>query len=427
MTALLAIAGGVAIARGWQVIDAIRSSENNVVVALPPRDPTIQARLNEIQARIAQGKSVATPHAATPAASPVSGSAVNDGGTPTGVTPITAAASPIATDGVASPVQSVASDTSPTPGLSDGTSGQSNLDVVKALVSAGVNGGNPSTSSVWNGRTDINLLVAGIDRRPAGGDQNTDVVILVHIDLIDKRVAAISIPRDLWVDIPGVGQDKINSAYNHAIITSPNNSAAGIAKLRDTVETVFGVPIDGYVLFDFNGFKSVVDELGGVDINVPAKLVDTEYPTEDYGVKTVIFEAGEQHMDGETALEYVRTRHADSDDGRRNRQEQVMLALFAKGKNLSSITKIQPLIFSLGKTIQTSFPLDQQLTLARLGLEMNQDNIRFTVLGADVLAGGPLYSGGPWVYSGDMTVIAAYVQSALITDPAAYATPTTTP
>jgi len=144
---------------------------------------------------------------------------------------------------------------------------------------------------------------------------------------------------------------------------------------------------------------------------------------------TVTFEAGEQHMNGERALQYVRTRHADSDDGRRDRQEQVMLALFNKGKNLNVITKIQPLILALGKTIQTSFPLDQQLTLARLGLEMNQDNIRFTVLGADQLAGGPLYDGGPWVYSGDMTVIAQYVQNALSTDPSAYAigTPVATP
>lgn len=299
--------------------------------------------------------------------------------------------------------------------------------MVKDLISAGVNGGDPSTSSVWNGRTDLYVLIAGIDRRPEGGDQNTDVIILAHVDLINKRVAAISIPRDLWVDIPGFGQDKINSAYNHARLASPNDPAAGISKLRDTIEADFGVPIDGYILFDFNGFKTVVDELGGVDINVPNKIVDTAYPTDNYGVMTVTFEPGMQHMDGARALEYVRTRHADSDDGRRDRQMQVMLALFEKGKSLSSITKAQPLILALGKSVQTSFRLDQQLTFARLALETNQSNIRLTVLGADKLAGGPLYDGGPWVYSGDMTQIAQYVQDSLSTDPSAFLDPTPTP
>jgi anionic cell wall polymer biosynthesis LytR-Cps2A-Psr (LCP) family protein len=156
-------------------------------------------------------------------------------------------------------------------------------------------------------------------------------------------------------------------------------------------------------------------------------IVDTQYPTEDYGVKTVTFEPGEQHMNGERALEYVRTRHADSDDARRDRQVQVMLALFQKGKNLRSITKIQPLILALGKTVQTSFPLDQQLTFARLALETDKSNIRLTVLGADLLSGGPLYDGGPWVYTGDATQIAAYVQSSLSTDPAAFAEAAATP
>ena len=321
----------------------------------------------------------------------------------------------------------VMADLTVTPSFSDDSGSQSNLDVVRAMISAGVSGGNPSTSSVWKGRTELTVLVAGIDRRPNGGDQNTDVIILVHVDLINRRVAAISIPRDLWVDIPGVGQDKINSAYNYGVKADGSNAAAGISILRDTVESVFGVPIDGYVLFDFNGFKDVVDELGGVDIDVPNKIVDTAYPTEDYGVKTVTFEQGEQHMDGETALEYVRTRHSDSDDGRRDRQMQVMLALFGKGKNLSTIAKIQPLILALGKTVQTSFPLDQQLTFARLGLEMNQDDIRFTVLGADRLTGDYLYVGGPWAYTGDMNQIAAFVQSSLSTNPADYPVPAASP
>jgi LCP family protein required for cell wall assembly len=387
------------------VIDAIRTSENTSVVALHPRDPTIQAKLDETKAMLTGGKRAATPAGATPIASPVA-------------SPV---ASPIP-EGNGTPV---AVDAASITGVGD-SGDQSSFDVVRELIQAGTSG-DPSTSDVWGGRTDLFVLIAGIDRRPEGGDQNTDVIILAHVDLINQRVAAISIPRDLWVDIPGVGQDKINSAYNHGRLAAPNDPAAGISKLRDTIEAVFGVPIDGYILFDFNGFKTVVDELGGVDIDVPNMIVDTQYPTEDYGVKTVTFEPGEQHMNGERALEYVRTRHADSDDARRDRQVQVMLALFQKGKNLRSITKIQPLILALGKTVQTSFPLDQQLTFARLALETDKSNIRLTVLGADLLSGGPLYDGGPWVYTGDATQIAAYVQSSLSTDPAAFAEAAATP
>lgn len=404
--AIFAVVAGVAVAKGWQVIDAIRSSENSAVVALPPRNPTVQAQLDETKALLAAGKKTATPIAGTPISSQ--------------------AASPVASPAAGNSATPVAADPHATASISGGSSDQSSLDVVRELIQSGVSGGDPSISSVWSGRTDLNILIAGIDRRPEGGDQNTDVIILAHVDLINKRVSAISIPRDLWVDIPGVGQDKINSAYNYGRLASPNDPAAGISKLRDTVEALFAVPIDGYILFDFNGFKTVVDELGGVDINVPKEIIDTQYPTANYGVMTVTFEPGMQHMDGARALEYVRTRHADSDDGRRDRQMQVMLALFQNGKSLSSITKAQPLILALGKTVQTSFRLDQQLTFARLALETDKSNIRLTVLGADRLTGGPLYAGGPWAYTGDMTQIAVYVQASLSTDASAFAASPTT-
>ena len=129
--------------------------------------------------------------------------------------------------------------------------------------------GDPGKSQVWGGKTAINLMVLGVDKRPDGGDQNADVIIIAHVDLASHKVAAVSIPRDLLVEIPGVGQDKINSAYNYGIKADPQSKVAGVAKMRDTLESVFGVYLDGYIMVDFNGFTDVIDAMGGVVIDVP--------------------------------------------------------------------------------------------------------------------------------------------------------------
>ena len=175
--------------------------------------------------------------------------------------------------------------------------------------------------------------------------------------------------------------------------------------------------LDGYVLIDFDGFTEVVDSVNGVDINVPYDIVDEEYPTEDFGTEVVRFDEGFQHMDGEQALKYVRTRHADSDDARRERQYQVLLALFDTGKRFSSVTRADNIILALGNSVQTSFPLDQQLTLARVGMEIERSDIRLSVLGPPLLQQG-YTEDGKWVYYGDQTEMVAFVQNALITDPA---------
>jgi LCP family protein required for cell wall assembly len=304
-----------------------------------------------------------------------------------------------------------------TPPLAQGSGDTSRLSVVRDIVGAGTEDGDPGLSPVWGGRTSLNILVVGVDRRADGGDQNADVLIIAHVDLINKRVAAVSLPRDLLVEIPGVGPDKVNGSYNYGVLADPDDPAAGVAKVRDTIETVFGVPLDGYILIDFSGFENVVDSVGGVDVEVPYAIVDEEYPTEDYGTEVVTFDPGLQHMDGETALKYVRTRHGDSDDARRERQYQVLLALFDKGKSIGSVTRFDDIIGALGGSVQTSFPFEQQLTLARLGLEIERIDIRLSVLGPPLLESG-YTEDGRWVYTGDTTTIVAFVQDALKTDPA---------
>lgn len=288
----------------------------------------------------------------------------------------------------------------------------SRMDILRQVLGQGFDSGDPGTSEVWNGQTTINVLVIGLDRRPEGGDQNADVIIIAQIDLLNGKVRAVSIPRDLLVEVPGFGYDKINSAYNHGIAGDPENSAAGVGLVRDTIEYNFGVPIDDYVLVDFSGFTKVIDAVGGITVDVPYEINDPEYPTDNYGTEHLIIPAGETQMDGELALKYVRTRHADSDDQRRERQLQVLRAIFAKGQSLGSVSKIDNLILALGDSAQTSFPLEEQLTLARLALEMSDDDITLSSLAPPLIQGGTIASGA-WVYSGDMAVIAQFIQDAI--------------
>jgi polyisoprenyl-teichoic acid--peptidoglycan teichoic acid transferase len=288
----------------------------------------------------------------------------------------------------------------------------SHLDVLQQVLGAGFDSGDPATSEVWNGDTELTILVLGVDTRAEGGDQNADVILIANLDLINRQLRAVSIPRDLLVEIPGIGYDKINSAYNYGVKADPENPAAGVAKMRDTIEYNFGIPIEHYVMIDFDGFVDVVDAIGGIEVDVPYDILDEEYPTEDYGVETIFFPAGLTEMDGETALKYVRTRHADSDDQRRERQMQVILAIFQKGKSIGSVGRIDNMIVALGDSSQTSFRLDQQLTLARLAMEMDATNITMSSLAPPLIQGGVIDTGA-WVYTGDMPSIIAFIREAV--------------
>lgn len=383
----------------WRVVEAIVQAEKSAVIAWPTREPWV-----------AQGVILTQ----TPESSPTETAVPTSTPVPAGATESSDPAptpSPTATVAPETPT-AVPSPTPTFPPLAQGPGSTGRISVVREIIGAGVDGGDPGTNEVWGGRTSLNILLVGVDRRADGGDQNADVIIIAHVDLIAKKVSAVSLPRDLLVEIPEIGPDKINGSYNYGVLADPDNPVAGIAKVRDTIEYVFGVPLDGYVLIDFDGFKEVVDSVDGIEVDVPYEIVDEEYPTEDYGTEVVRFAPGVQQMDGETALKYVRTRHADSDDARRERQFQVLLSLFDKGSSFGSITKADELILALGQSVQTSFPLDQQLILARVGMEVDRSQIRLSVLGPPLLTSG-YTADGKWVYLGDQAAIVAFVQDAL--------------
>jgi LCP family protein required for cell wall assembly len=167
----------------------------------------------------------------------------------------------------------------------------------------------------------VALLVLGSDARPDeirhGAVGRTDTLLTVVADRSPGGLVLISIPRDLWVDIPNYGSERINAAY----------SLGGMRAAERAAANVLGVPVDRALLIGLQGVRDVVDAAGGIEIDVPYAIHDDAYPTDDYGTMVLDIPAGRQHMDGETALRYARTRHQDNDFGRMARQQQVMVAL----------------------------------------------------------------------------------------------------
>lgn len=279
-------------------------------------------------------------------------------------------------------------------------------------VLGAASGADPGLDPVWGGKRYLNVLVLGFDARDGETDPpRGDVFMLAQLDLVAKTLNVVSIPRDLWVTIPGYGEERINAAY--PLGWRANQPAAGVALVKRTVEQNFGLPIDYYITVNFQGFRQTVDAVGGITVDVPYYLRDEAYPTEDYGVETVEFFPGSQRMDGKTALKYARTRHADSDYGRRQRQEQLLLALFDQGRSVGIVARLPAVLRSFGGTVQTNFTFDQQLALGRVALAMSRDNIGLYSVD-ETMTSGWFTPAGADVIRGDWPKIAALIAHAFV-------------
>ena len=251
----------------------------------------------------------------------------------------------------------------------------------------------------------MNILLLGIDAREnTSGPSRTDSMMLCSIDPISKTVTLLSIPRDLWVPMPPgfvyVGQDRINAAHLYGDLY--HYPGGGPALAKETVQYNLGVPVQYYVRVDFHGFVRIIDEIGGIDVDVPRDIVDMAYPVGNDQVTTLHIHAGLQHMDGDLALKYARTRHDSSDIDRARRQQQVMLAIRGKALSLDiPLTRIPGLLSVLGDSVQTDMPLDRIYQAAQVVRTVRADSIRRAVIdetmttrwmtsgGADVLLPQP--------------------------------------
>jgi polyisoprenyl-teichoic acid--peptidoglycan teichoic acid transferase len=232
----------------------------------------------------------------------------------------------------------------------------------------------------WTGTDRVNILLLGIDKRddePIAGTRS-DTIMLASIDPVTRSAALISIPRDLWVTIPGctavygcsAGQQRINVA--HAVGGPPLSVK--------TVSTDFGVPIQFYARVDFRGFEQAVDAVGGVVIDVDGPVKDDEYPTEDYGYQRIYFGPGPQLMDGHTALQYARSRHGTSDFARAARQQKVLVSLRNRALQLDMISRAPELAGILQKAVSTDLSPVQLLSLAKLISQVDRSKITDLVI-----------------------------------------------
>jgi polyisoprenyl-teichoic acid--peptidoglycan teichoic acid transferase len=227
----------------------------------------------------------------------------------------------------------------------------------------------------------MNILLVGTDARPGEDVSRTDTLVLAHFDLQTNRVSMLSFPRDLLVNVPGHGKNKINAAY--PIGERQIGPGYGPALLKETVGELVGLPIDHFMLINFDGFKTLIDKIDGIYVDVPKALDDPAYPTDDYRTIKIHFDAGRQLLDGDRALIYARTRHADSDFGRNQRQQQVLMAIFDRVREqglLTQLTNIDQYTESMSDYIRTDLSRSDMLSLANMGSKLNAESIqRFAI------------------------------------------------
>lgn len=244
------------------------------------------------------------------------------------------------------------------------------------------------TSEPWEGTDRVNILLMGIDRRPGEAFiSRTDTMMLVSLDPETESASILSIPRDLYVLIPGYGRDRINTAFVYG--SAGNNPVGGAALAMQTVEYNLGVSVHHYVLVDFSAVINGINALGGIDVYVPTAINDPTYPSMNYGFDPLSIPAGQNHFDGETALKYARTRHQDNDFGRAARQQQVILAIKQKVTSLGftgMIAQAGTLYRQVENGIRTDLSLEQMIRLATAANSIDSENIYNDVLDYDYVS-----------------------------------------
>ncbi len=252
----------------------------------------------------------------------------------------------------------------------------------------GTQGGAPASGGIiphkWAGTDRVTVLILGIDRRQGETDTayRTDTMMLVSVDPVAKTAVMLSIPRDLWVEVPGYDTNTINTAnFTGDAYQYPGGGPALAVK---TVYNNLGVTVNYYVRMDFTAFETLIDAIGGIDIDVAEEINDPWYPDGAYGYEPFYLAAGHQHLNGHDALRYARTRHDSSDIERAKRQQQVVLAVRNKVLSLNMlptlIAKAPTLYQALNNSLLTNLTLDQIISLALLSQDIPEDHIQREVI-----------------------------------------------
>src|SRR6266852_4172882 len=248
----------------------------------------------------------------------------------------------------------------------------------------------PDDSAITGRPWNILLLGSDDDNKYSYPALLTQVMMIVHVDPDNNRVSMVSIPRDSWVYVPeNGGMHKIDQAFFLGAVQH-NSFDDGVRLARSTVEQDYGITIDRYAWVGLSGFASVIDTLGGVDIDVTHPIVDDAYPddtranpNDPYAIERLYIAPGPHHLNGLEALEYVRSRHADlvGDIGRTNRQQETLEALKKKLTVPNIISHFQQLITDLSGKIYTDLSAQEILAFANFGRTLPSSALHRVTLG----------------------------------------------
>jgi LCP family protein required for cell wall assembly len=243
----------------------------------------------------------------------------------------------------------------------------------------------------------INILLIGID----GFNNNyyraarADTLVLVGVNFGEKSARLLSIPRDLWVTLPGllqVPEGRINTAYHYGELYGAPGGGPG--ELSAVLANTLGLRVDRYVVVSFAAFEQGIDAIGGIDLNLPEPIHDGHYPLRDgSGTIAIDFPAGQVHMDGATALIYARTRHDSSDFRRMRRQQQVLFAVRGRLLSPETLPHLPALAQVLIGAARTDLAWDDLALLGCLGPQIGRDAIMSWVIDSTMVEQGQLPDG----------------------------------
>ena len=221
------------------------------------------------------------------------------------------------------------------------------------------------------------IMIMGVDEREDDVGRS-DTLMIATVDPKKDQAALLSIPRDTRVKINGHGWDKINAAY-----------AYGGEKLTQrTVEDFLGVNMDHYIIINTHAFQKIIDAIGGIDIDVEKRMY-YEDPWDDDGGLVIDLRPGKQHMDGKTAVTYVRFRDEEGDIGRIKRQQKFMKACMDKITSPAIIPKLPSVIKEVLSSVKTDLSMRQLLEFAGTLKESQKNGLK-----TDMVPGRPLYISG---------------------------------
>jgi LCP family protein required for cell wall assembly len=243
--------------------------------------------------------------------------------------------------------------------------------------------------TVWVPDNAINIMLLGSDRRPNSTGWRTDVIIVVSINPDGPSAAMLSIPRDLYVWVPGWRMAKINTVDSRGETIGYAGGGPGL--LKQTLLYNLGIPVHYYARVDFDGFKRIVDTLGGIELPVTCQMTDWRLKSPELDLEVEenweLFTVDQRvhHMDGDLALWYSRSRLRSSDFDRSRRQQQVLRAMMSKAMDVNIIPQIPQLWTDFTDTVETDLGLGEILQLASIAPQLDFNKIKSRFLAGDAI------------------------------------------